>query len=182
MASFAARPRAEFRRFLSTHVDTDMVSIGGVLEWLHAHLITCAAQYRAVLLVISRHIERQLIVQEWPIGSLDRVRKYAPTTDPTVRKMMFRHNMTVSKLRSSKVLVKQKIHKMKKHRLLDLQMRLSLHNYLMSCSHHFSGAVDVAVAADASRFGGEELLAAAFMNLDTGVTCWAPPQVPPAHF
>ena len=48
--------------------------------------------------------------------------------------------------------------------------------YLLSSRAHFKGSRRVAVAFDATRAGGRKRSHYALMCLDTGITCWCPPQ------
>ena len=63
--------------------------------------------------------------------------------------------------------------------VLDPDMRTFLYRYFIALRGEFADVIDVALALDASRFGGREQLCVAAMNLDSGMCAWAPTQVIP---
>ena len=54
--------------------------------------------------------------------------------------------------------------------------RVERSQYLLASRATFKGATRVAVALDATRAGGRKRSHYALMDLDSGVTCWCPPQ------
>ena len=62
--------------------------------------------------------------------------------------------------------------------LASYQNHIDCHRYWLASCRAMASEVQVAMATDASRFGGKDRLTSAVMGLSTGVVVWAPPQDP----
>jgi hypothetical protein len=62
--------------------------------------------------------------------------------------------------------------------LASYQNHIDCHRYWLAACRAMASEVQVAMASDASRFGGKDRLCSAIMGLSTGVVVWAPPQDP----
>lgn len=162
------------------HKRDEAVSIVGIMSWLHARPRTCGVAWALFAFVLARlielHLEQHMFTD--PLQSSCGAEP-GRLRDPAVRQQLSARCLQDGRGKSFVT-----VSKFAKSLGMDLRVytadeHIELHRYWMSSLRHFFDAQCVCVVTDASRFGGQERLAACALRLDTGISAWCPPQAPP---
>jgi hypothetical protein len=161
--------------------DVEHIDVCDLLLKLHRRPSSSGVAYSAVLAWLAARVEQ---LQASPVQCSRNVEvlKWHRMSSAALRQVVVSHNLEVARARAKARaqrtvsqgrfcgMVKQKIQQTSR------EQGILMKRYWLATRRSLAGTTDVALACDASRFGGREQMTSIIMSLDSGICAWAPPQ------